>query len=84
MMSQSAAGDDPRQQIVREDPLGPFLAAVDGEGDALVEEGEVGLLLAAPELLGRELEQLLVQPPVGAARLRAAVEHLVEDAFDGG
>ena len=59
-----------------------FVAAVDREGDALVEEGQVRLLLAAPQLLGRELEQLLVQPAVGAARLRARVEHLVEDAVD--
>ena len=43
-------------------------AAVDGEGDALVEEREVGLLLAAQQFLGSEARQLLVQPPVRTAR----------------
>ena len=70
--------DDARQQIVGEDALGRLVAAVDGEGDALVEEGQVRLLLAAQQLLGRQLQQLLVQLAVVTARLRLAVEHLVE------
>ena len=70
--------DDARQQIVREDALGAFVAAVDGEGDALVEEGQVRLLLAPQQFLGRQPGQLLVQLPVRTARLRLAVEHLVE------
>ena len=69
---------DARQQIVREDALGRLVAAVDREGDALVEEGQVRLLLAAQQLLGRQLQQLLVQLAVVTARLRLAVEHLVE------
>ena len=32
------AGDDARQQIVRENPLGAFFPAVDGESDALVKK----------------------------------------------
>jgi hypothetical protein len=43
-------GDQARQKIVREDALGAFVAAVDGEGDALGEEREVGRLLAALQL----------------------------------
>ncbi len=46
------AGDDAREQIVGEDLLGAFVAAVDGEGDALIEEAEVGGLLAATQLVG--------------------------------
>ena len=76
------AGDDPREEVVRKNAFGPFLTAVDGEGDALVEEREISLMLAAPQLLGGELEELLVQTPVGSARLRASVEHLVEGALD--
>ena len=84
MMSQSAAEMIRGSRSCGKICLRPLLAAVDGERDALVEEGEVGFLLAARELFGRELEQLLVQPLVGAARLRAAVQHLVEDVFGGG
>ena len=40
-------GDEPRQQVVGKDALGSLVAPVDGEGDALGEEGEVGGLLAA-------------------------------------
>ena len=39
-------GDDPRQQVERKDALGALLVAVDREGDALGQEGLVGLDLA--------------------------------------
>ena len=39
-------GDDAWQQVVGENAFGAFGAAVDGQGDALVQEGEVGNLLA--------------------------------------
>ena len=71
-MSHSAAGDDAREQVVRKDALGALVAAVDGEGDALVEEGEVRLLLAALQLLGRRASAALEQRAVVAARLRPA------------
>jgi hypothetical protein len=45
-------GDEAGQQVVGEDALGAFVAAVDGEGDALGEEGEVGGLLAALQFVG--------------------------------
>ena len=50
MRSHSARGDQAGQQIVGEDALGALVAAVDGEGDALGEEGQVGRLLAALQL----------------------------------
>ena len=53
-VAHSSAGDDARQQVVGEDALGAFIAAVDGEGDALVEKGEVGGLFAALEFFWRE------------------------------
>ena len=46
------AGDDARQQVVGKDALGAFFAAVDGEGDALIQKREVGGLLAAADFLG--------------------------------
>ena len=45
--------DDARHQVVREDLFGAFLAAVDGEGDALIQEAEVGGLLSALQLVRR-------------------------------
>ena len=44
-------GDEAGEQVVGEDALGAFIAAVDGEGDALGEEGEVGRLLAALDFI---------------------------------
>jgi hypothetical protein len=46
------AGDDARDEIVGEDLFGAFVASVDGEGDALIEEAEVSGLLAAAQLVG--------------------------------
>ena len=37
------------------DDFGAFVAAVDGEGDALMEERQIGDLLAAAQLLARQL-----------------------------
>ena len=55
-----------------------FVPAVHREGDALVEEGQVRLLLAAEQLVGCEPGQFLVELPIRTAGLRLAVEHLVE------
>ena len=46
-----AGGDDARQQIGRNDALGRLLVAIDGEGDALMQEGELAGLLAANQVL---------------------------------
>ena len=44
------ARDDARDQVEREDALEPLLLAVDGEGDALVEERGVGRVPPLVEL----------------------------------
>ena len=63
MVSHSAR-DDARQQVVRENALGAFLAAVHGESDALVQKRHVGRLLAAAHLGQRHFEQQIVQGPI--------------------
>ena len=72
------AGDDPRQDVVGEDPLGAFVVAVDREGHALVQEGAVGGLLAVPPLGRRQFEQAVEQEAIGVPRRVAGGEHLVE------
>ena len=64
-------GDDARQQVVGEDAFGAPRVAVDGEGDALVEEGEIGGLLAGVQLRGRQLQEPFVEELV--LRTRDAV-----------
>ena len=65
-------GDQARQQIVREDALGAFFAAVDGEGDALGEEGKIDRLLAAAQFVGGQGskslgERAILRPHFSAA-----------------
>ena len=63
-----AGGEDARDDVERDDPLGRVLVAIDGEGDAEAAEGGFGGLLAAVEL-GRghvgepAREQLEARPP---------------------
>ncbi len=52
-------GDDARQQVEREDPLGAFFVAVDREGDALGQKRLVGLDLPQPELARRGRAELV-------------------------
>ena len=77
------AGDDARQQIVRKDALGAAAVAVDREGDALVEEGAIGDLLAALQFGGRQRPELLEERRVVGARLPGRAEHLVVGASQG-
>ena len=53
--------DDARQQIVGKDAFGAARVAVDGEGDALVQEGEVGGPLPFFQLRRRQFEQALIE-----------------------
>ena len=76
MRSHSCAVIEAGQQIVGKDALGAFFAAVDGEGDALGEEGEIGRLLAALQFFGGQAgkgfgQGAIVRPKVtvGAARI---------------
>ena len=71
-------GDQAGQQIVREDALGAFFAAVDGECDALGEEGEVDRLLAAAQLVGGQGgkgfgERAVLRPHLSAGRAHLIV-----------
>ena len=47
-----ARGEDARDDVERDDPLGRFVVAIDREGDAEASEGALGRLLAAVELGG--------------------------------
>ena len=65
-------GDDARQQVERKDPLGALLVAVDGEGDALGQEGPVGLDLALASSPAEEAAELVEERPAVRARAAAA------------
>ena len=64
-------GDETRQQIVGEDALGAFFAAVDGEGDALGEKRQIGGLLAALQFFGGQTGQRLGQRAVMGTQFAA-------------
>ena len=82
MVCPFGAGDDARQQVVRKNPLGAFVAAVDGERDALVQKRHVGGLLLAAHFFGRKAEQQLIQRPIVRPRPALSVEHFVESAVE--
>ena len=69
-------GDDPGQQVERKDPLGALLVAVDGEGDALGQEGLVRLDLPQRQLPRRGGAELIEEGPVLGPG-GGGVEHLV-------
>ncbi len=71
------AGDDARQQIVREDAFGALAASVDGEGDALIQKCQISRLLALPQSVGGKFEQALVKSFVRGARLVNRLKHLI-------
>ena len=70
-------GDDARQQIGGNDPLGRLVVVVDGEGDALVQEALLAGLLAAVEFFQRQGGKARVHRGIGRARLAVGREHLV-------
>ena len=75
------ARDDPRDDVEREDPFRARLVAVDGEGDAGVEQRPFGRLVTADELAVRQpldpLDELSRLRPWRAVRQ----EHLVVEAL---
>ena len=77
ILRHSVVGNDARQQIVGEYTLGAFVVAVDREGDALVQEREVGGLLALAQFLRREFEQGLEQSLIVRPRRTRRREHLI-------
>ena len=70
-------GNDARNQIVGEDALGTFLAAVNGEGDAFLKESEIGGLLTFAELFGSETKQGALQRLVMRASQIGGLKHFV-------
>jgi hypothetical protein len=75
-----AGGDDPGHEVEGKDALDPLLGPVDGEGDALVDEGELLQPFPAVQLaLGERLERGDERRIVAARNVRA-LEHLVECA----
>ena len=72
-----AAGQDSRQQVVGKNALGALVVTVDGKGHALVQKCAVRILLATPELGGRQLEQAAMQRRVRLSRHACTIEHLV-------
>ena len=76
-----AVGNDPRHQIEGEDPLGPLIVVVDGEGDPASHEGEIhGRLLAPVFRLVKQLEAISDFAVVGPHR-RLVGEHFVKKVF---
>jgi hypothetical protein len=76
-------GDDARDQIVGKDLLGALAAAVDGEGDALVQEREIGGRLALAHLARPHGLEAIEQGLVLRPRLALRVEHLVVGRAEG-
>ena len=70
-------GQDARHQVEGEQPLGAASIAVNGEGDALHQKGEVRQLPALLKLRRRHVRQLGEQPGVMGPRLPRPDEHLV-------
>ncbi len=73
------ARDHARDEVEREDPLEPFLLAVDGEADALVEERRVDRVPARRELLDAQRRELLGERAVVGPGSAGRLEHLVEE-----
>ncbi len=76
------AGNQAGQKIIRKDFLGPLFATVNREGDALVEEGQVSGVFAAPDLVGGQRRERLQQRSVVRARFARAFKGLVIGVID--
>ncbi|MFN9544663.1 MAG: hypothetical protein ACK59B_16055, partial [Alphaproteobacteria bacterium] len=72
-----AARNDARQEVGRDDLLGRVLVAIDGEGDALVQEGLLAGLLAAHKFLRWQAGERLEQGGGFGTRQAIARKHLV-------
>jgi hypothetical protein len=73
-------GDDARNQVEGEKALGAPAVTIDGEGDALNQEREVGKLAALFKMTGRESGEFLNQLGISQTRLAGGREHLVVKA----
>ena len=75
-------GYDARQKIRRNDPFGRLIVGIDGEGDALVEEGLFAGLLAAAQLFRVEFGKFFVQRRAMRPDRAVGGEHLVIGAVE--
>src|SRR5436309_1180772 len=71
-------GADARHEVEGEDPLEPFLLAVDRERDALVHERQLLQPLAPADLALREGLQHAHDAAIVGTRIAVAIEGLVE------
>ncbi len=70
-------GDDARQQIGGDDPLGGLVVAIDGEGDALMQEALLAGLLPAHQFLQRQAGEARIQGHIGRPGPAVGREHFV-------
>ena len=70
-------GNDSRQQVVGKDALRALVVAVHRKCDSLMQEREVGCLLALTHFLGRQLQQRLEKCLIVRTRHAGSLEHLV-------
>ena len=73
-------GDDARQQIGRNDPLGRLIVAIDREGDALMQERLLAGLLPQSEFFGRQFGEAAMQLRVMRPHASVGGEHFVVGA----
>ncbi len=69
--------DDPREQIVRKNALGAFVVSIDSKGDALMQEREIGGLLALAQFFGWEFQQTLEQRLIVRPRHPRGRKHFI-------
>src|SRR4029077_15979049 len=70
-------GDDARDEIVREDTFGAFLAAVDRESDAFLQEGKIGGLLTFAQFLGSETQKGALEGLIVPTGQILGLEHFI-------
>ena len=75
-------GDNPGQQIVRENPLRAFVVSIYGKGDPLVEERLVSLVFAASQFARTQAQKQVVKLTVLFSRMLHGAEHLVVCAIE--
>jgi hypothetical protein len=71
--------DDARHQIKGKNPLRPLRVAIDVEGDALAQEGQIDRMPFVGELLGAERLKQSAEMPVMGTDFTALIEHFVEE-----
>ena len=76
------AGDQSGQKVVGKDSFGTFFAAIHGEGNALIQEREIGGMLASPDFVCRQRGKHLQQRGVMRTRFTRVFKRLVVRGID--